>query len=74
MSNGVEVQLPGGIGGKASGSTVIIFIGFLAMAGAILFSNYMLREATKEQTVHFNQRVDAVMHEIERTCGPLVKR
>lgn len=69
MSNGVEVNLPGGIAGKASGSAVIMLLGFLAMSAAIVGMGYLTRESIRDQTAHFNIKVLDVQHEIERSCG-----
>lgn len=76
--NGLEIMLPGGIGGAAYGPSVIILLGFVLMAAALFYQGHLLREAIherfQEQTGHFNDKVKGITHEIERTCGRLPLR
>lgn len=67
-NGGLRVKLPGGTEASLWGGNVLILIGFGLLGAAVLYQGHLIRQEVRDQTMHFNSRVDGVEHEIERTC------
>lgn len=66
---GLKVKLPGGAEASLWGPNMLVLAGFLAVGAAMLYQGHLIRQEVRDQTSHFNQRVNDVEHEIERSCG-----
>lgn len=67
-NGGLQVKLPGGAEASIWGANVLVLIGFAVVGAAMLYQGHLIRQEVRDQTAHFNLRVDSVEHEIERSC------